>query len=256
MRLRRTGISTIVAAAVVVVVLVAAGGAYILYSQAGGMTGNTSNMSSHATTTASSSASSGGGALNVVMNIPASVILASADVVANYTMTVVVVGTLESPLTLGAQVPGGVTVLFQPTTIQPNQQSTDVQVSIKVSSGQSGSYTLNVTATAPEVMGTPGASYSQGFSLHLVQYLVVTTGATFEPGSISVPAGSTVEWIRLNGAIDQYDNGAHNVVFNDGMASSATLAQYDTYSYTFSTQGTFDYHCTFHASMQGTVVVT
>jgi plastocyanin len=257
MKLKKTGISTILAAALVAVVLVAAGGAYILYSQAGGMTGSSSNTSSQTVTTASSSSSSAAVAANVVMSIPASVILGSSDVVANYTMKVVVLGTLEAPLTLGAQAPNGVTVLFQPGSIQPNQQSTDVEVSIEVgSSAPSGSYSLNVTASGAGAMGNAGGSYAQSFSLRLVPYLVVTTGSSFVPNSINVPAGSTVYWIRLNGAIDQYDNGAHNVVFNDGMASSPTLAQYDTYTYTFNTQGTFGYRCTFHATMQGTVIVT
>jgi plastocyanin len=254
MRLQRAGVSTILAAALVAVVLLAAGGAYIFYSQAGMMTGN-SNTSSQTMT--SSSSSSGAGGSKVVMSIPARAILASADVIANYTMTVVVVGTLDTPLTLEAQAPNGVTVTFQPGSIQPGQQSTNVEVSIKVGgSAQSGSYTLNVTASGAGIMGNPGATYAQGFSLHLVPFLVVTVGTTFVPDSITVPAGSTVDWIRLNGAIDQYDNGAHNVVFSNGMASSGTMAQYDTYSYTFNTPGSFEYDCTFHATMQGTVVVS
>jgi plastocyanin len=257
MRLRRTGVSTITAIAVVVVVLLAVGGTYVLYSQLGAMKGNSSSTSSQTTTKASSSSSTEAAVLTVVMSIQASVILASADVIANYTMKVVIVGTLDAPLTLGAQTPKDVTVLFQPSSIEPNHQSTDVMVSIKVGgSAQSGSYSLNVTAMGAGVMGTPGASYAQGFPVHLVPFLVVTTGTTFEPNSITVPAGSAVDWIRLNGAVDQYDNGAHNVVFDNGMASSTTLAQYDAYSYTFNSPGTFGYHCTFHASMEGHIIVT
>ena len=75
------------------------------------------------------------------------------------------------------------------------------------------------------------------------------------PSKLSVPVGSTVYWVRLNGAIDQYDNGNHNVAFNDLSVVSPTLAQYASWSYTFGKAGNFTYYCTFHTFMTGTVTV-
>ena len=89
----------------------------------------------------------------------------------------------------------------------------------------------------------------------MVSYLVVMVGRAFIPATIDVPAGSTVYWVRLNGALSQYDNGDHNVVFTNGMVSSPILQQWATYSFTFGTAGTFPYTCPLHDGMDGTVVV-
>lgn len=89
----------------------------------------------------------------------------------------------------------------------------------------------------------------------MVKYLVVTVGATFVPGNLTIPAGSTVYWMRLNGVLSQYDNGDHNVVFKNISASSPTLTQYQSWSYVFNAAGNYPYYCAFHPFMTGEVVV-
>ena len=84
----------------------------------------------------------------------------------------------------------------------------------------------------------------------------MTIGTSFYPDQLTVLTGSIVYWIKLNGAIDQYDSGAHNVVFNNGAAASGTLPQWGTYSYTFNTPGAYTYRCTIHPGMQGTIIAT
>ena len=69
----------------------------------------------------------------------------------------------------------------------------------------------------------------------------------FSPAATTVPAGTTVTWTWA-GSVN------HNVTFDDGAASSTQAS--GTYSRTFSTAGTYAYHCTIHgASMSGTVTV-
>lgn len=76
----------------------------------------------------------------------------------------------------------------------------------------------------------------------------ITVGNNFfDPNATTVPAGTTVTWTWDGGS-------SHNVTFNDG-THSATQSN-GTYSRTFNTAGTYDYHCTVHgAAMSGTVVV-
>lgn len=72
---------------------------------------------------------------------------------------------------------------------------------------------------------------------------------SFDPGSITVAAGTTVVWTN-NGA------NPHTVTADDGSFNSGTLDPGGTYSVTFNTPGTFGYVCTIHDGMAGTVVVT
>lgn len=74
----------------------------------------------------------------------------------------------------------------------------------------------------------------------------------FSPSSITVKAGTKVTWTNK-------DSVAHTVTSDSGSAdtfNSGDINQDATYSYTFNTVGTFTYHCTFHPSMLGKVIVT
>src|SRR6186997_3405134 len=61
----------------------------------------------------------------------------------------------------------------------------------------------------------------------------------FTPATTSVPTGSKVTWTN-----------------NDTTAHSGNLAPAATFDQTFTTAGTFAYHCTIHSQMKGTVTVT
>ena len=71
----------------------------------------------------------------------------------------------------------------------------------------------------------------------------------FTPATSSVPTGSKVTWTNN-------DTTAHTVTFDDGSADSGNLALGATFDQTFTTAGTFAYHCTIHSQMKGTVTVS
>ena len=72
----------------------------------------------------------------------------------------------------------------------------------------------------------------------------------FSPATITVKKGSTVTWTNKDGV-------SHTVTGDEsGNMDSETLAEGDTYQFTFNEVGTFDYHCNFHSGMTGKVVVT
>jgi plastocyanin len=73
---------------------------------------------------------------------------------------------------------------------------------------------------------------------------------TFDPGSTTVKAGTTVTW-TFN------DDANHNVEPEGGTEPKASpdLQGGKTYTYTFETAGTFAYRCGIHNSMTGSVVV-
>jgi len=71
----------------------------------------------------------------------------------------------------------------------------------------------------------------------------------FSPLSLSVKVGTTVTWKNNDGI-------AHTVTSNDGTSFNGNLAAGGSFSYTTKTVGTFDYHCTIHPGMTGTLIVT
>jgi len=70
----------------------------------------------------------------------------------------------------------------------------------------------------------------------------------FEPATITIKAGQTVTWTN-------HDGTAHTVAADDKSWKSDNLDQNGTFSHTFTSAGTFTYHCSLHLEMKGTVVV-
>ena len=230
----------------VVILIVVAGTAYLLSGQGSATRTTTTNCCTTATSSTSSS-----GSLRALLELQPGTPLASSDVVANYSVALTLLSSVGSSLELSSTAPAGLQVAFSPSEIQAGTGSTTVAVSFSVQgSVVPGTYQFNVT------LSSGGSQYSQRFSVEVVKYLVVTIGTRFIPANMTVPTGSTVYWMRLNGAIDQYDNGDHNVAFRSMSVTSPTLGQYQDYSYVFDTAGTFQYYCTFHPAMTGEVIVT
>jgi len=72
----------------------------------------------------------------------------------------------------------------------------------------------------------------------------------FSPATITVKKGDTVTWTNKDSVSHTVDGDTQ------GTMESDTLAAGDTYQYTFDQAGTFAYHCDFHSSMKGKVIVT
>jgi len=73
-------------------------------------------------------------------------------------------------------------------------------------------------------------------------------GKAFSPGSVTVAVGGVVTWTNN-------DTTAHNVTSTSGAFRSATLQPGQTFTFTFTTPGTYPYLCTLHGGMNGTIVV-
>ncbi len=77
---------------------------------------------------------------------------------------------------------------------------------------------------------------------------VFIQGMAFDPFTITVQVGTTVTWSNRD-AVD------HTVTSDTGLFDSGLIPKDGTYTHTFSSAGTFNYHCTIHTYMTGTVVV-
>lgn len=85
----------------------------------------------------------------------------------------------------------------------------------------------------------------------VIIYHNVNTVGEFVPEHLTVPVGSVVEWIWT----DQYDQ--HNVWwFDQDLINSPTKGAGYRWAVQFLSAGTYDYYCTLHPGMLGSVVVT
>jgi plastocyanin len=71
-------------------------------------------------------------------------------------------------------------------------------------------------------------------------------GMAFNPASVTVTAGTTIKWTNK-------DSITHTVTADDNSFDSGNIAANGTFSHTFSSAGTFTYHCKIHPNMTASV---
>jgi plastocyanin len=79
---------------------------------------------------------------------------------------------------------------------------------------------------------------------------IVIGNFTFEPSTLTVPAGTVLTWLNE-------DDAPHTVIGTDAESpiKSLPLDTGDRYSVTLTKPGTYRYFCSLHPHMTGTVVV-
>lgn len=130
-------------------------------------------------------------------------------------------------------------------------------VSILAACGSSSSPASTTTAPSTVVTTTPAPSGATASASVDVPAPDASTGeygqgkneatSSFSPSNISVAVGGTVTWTN-------HDVTAHTTT-NSAGAWNGSLAPGATFSRTFPTAGTFDYRCTIHPTMTGSVTV-
>lgn len=75
---------------------------------------------------------------------------------------------------------------------------------------------------------------------------VVIQNYAFNPSTITISKGTTITWTNE-------DSSPH--ALKSDIFESETLNNGDSFTYTFNDAGTFEYICSIHPSMKGTIVV-
>ena len=96
---------------------------------------------------------------------------------------------------------------------------------------------LSAAAVAPAALGEPPNT----IRIDVKDFM-------FAPTSMTVKAGATVTWTNM-------DQEPHTLKSSDGLFRSGALDTGDSFSFTFDKPGTYQYVCTIHPRMVGTVVV-
>src|SRR5690348_12010708 len=83
----------------------------------------------------------------------------------------------------------------------------------------------------------------------------MTSSNTFDPASLTINKGDIVVW--TNNSSTPHTSTSGSGCTTDGLWDSGSIASGGTFSHTFSTGGSFPYHCTFHCSMGmvGTITI-
>ena len=94
--------------------------------------------------------------------------------------------------------------------------------------------------TIPSGASTPPAGYTTGEK----------TTYGFTPDTITVIIGqnNTVFWTNNDASV-------HTATSDSGAFDSGNIDPSTSFQYTFTTPGTYTYHCTYHSWMQGTIIV-
>jgi plastocyanin len=72
--------------------------------------------------------------------------------------------------------------------------------------------------------------------------------SAFNPATITINTGTVITWTNKDGV-------SHTVTSDTYQFSSGNIAGNETYTNTFSSAGTYVYHCSIHTNMTATVIV-
>ena len=105
-----------------------------------------------------------------------------------------------------------------------------------------------ITALAVAVVFASGCIGQQSID-STTGNIVIIKDFKFTPSALTVNVGTTVLWTNE-------DSVQHTVTSDTGNElGSQYISDGQSYSHIFNTVGTFDYHCTPHPFMKGTVIV-
>ena len=134
--------------------------------------------------------------------------------------------------------------------VSPAQSTTSASGIATTTDSIGSSSTQTVTATFTG-LATP-ATFSVTASAPPASAAVTVSNNNFAPDNSVIQSGSTVTWTWAAGA------DFHNVTFTSGptpLPPSSATQNTGSHAATITTVGTYGYHCTIHAGMDGTVRV-
>ena len=128
--------------------------------------------------------------------------------------------------------------------------TSSITVSSNVDTNTAGTYTVTYTvsdAAGNQATETRTVNVIDNSNNPTTHYIDIQ-GYAFSPSSITINVGDTIVWTN-------YDSASHTVTSNDGTFDSGGISTGNTFSFTFTSAGTFNYYCSPHPNMTGSVTV-
>jgi len=94
-----------------------------------------------------------------------------------------------------------------------------------------------------------GNTGGTGSSTSPTTYDIEIKNFAFSPSTLTIKKGDTVKWTNQDSTRHTATSDSRNEL------DSELLAKGDSYSHTFNSVGTFNYHCTPHPSMKAKIIV-
>lgn len=108
-------------------------------------------------------------------------------------------------------------------------------------------FALAVSACGEETSTSTGISGAVSTAAKKSSVISIS-GNKFDPAELTVDVGTTVTW-------SNNDSTTHTVTAPSGAFNSGDLKPGQNFGYTFNEAGTYEYGCTIHTAMKGTVTV-
>jgi plastocyanin len=108
-------------------------------------------------------------------------------------------------------------------------------------SGEDEMAAQSSAATTPEAAAAPAGAPVESATVDIKSF-------KYKPPTIAVKKGGRVKWVNADAA-------AHTSTADDRSFDTQTIDKGKSKMVTFTTAGTFAYHCDFHPFMKATVVV-
>jgi plastocyanin len=122
---------------------------------------------------------------------------------------------------------------------------------VNATSGLVTGVALGTTTITGTVSGIAGTKLITVSTVPSSASVAATPALVFDPAQVDITAGGSVTWV--------FGGTGHTVVFDGTLAGKpaniASETSNTSLSRTFTTAGTFLYHCSIHAGMGGTVIV-
>lgn len=158
------------------------------------------------------------------------------------------VGGFRGDVSFGLRGPiQGAQIKFNPPSVKITADGdTAVQITISLqTSAKAGDRTMVLIATSKTLSSEAPIGLnilgSDRVTVEIKNYL-------YNPAGITVKKGTTITWVNL-------DDVAHTVTADAGEWDSKDMGAQKSWSYTFSSVGVYNYHCTPHPFMLGRVTV-
>ena len=160
---------------------------------------------------------------------------------------------LSGTLALRTFAPAGISLALGESSVSLANNPQSIPLELKADSGiVPGSYQVII-----ETSSSSAQALNTTLTVDVVPALVTIQGAAFHEQNITVAKGTEVTWINLDSTLGCCDPGVHDVSFLSGVnATSPHLARFETWSYTFGSDGVAEYFCTIDPYMKGQVTVT
>ena len=130
------------------------------------------------------------------------------------------------------------------------------QLNIYAQTDNATGMTTNQTMSNQNSTTTTGSLESGGISVSIVPNASTMGDKAYSPNSIEVKIGGGVTWSNDDSQIHTATSGSVGSTDSGSVFDSGILSPGATFDFVFDKAGTYDYYCTLHPQMVGSINVT